>query len=157
MPSIYRPKDSVIEPVSDVCAGANIDTKVHTLNDPVIDNQKEWAGRRKGQPSNILLPATRRWLDTLPIEFRPGALAAQFPRLANLIAATWNNPGDCGACIYALLHDQRGGRRGFPDDVSKDILNLRMYYVRLHPIVDWVGVKDKDSPRQVWEQEHGKQ
>jgi len=32
-----------------------------------------------------------------------------------------------------------------------------MYYVRLHPIVDWVGEKDKDSPRQVWEQDPGKQ
>jgi len=157
MPSIYRPKHSVVEPESDVVAGANIDTDVQTRNGAIIDDQKDWAGRRKGQPANILLPATRRWLDTLPIEARPVALAAQFPRLANLIAATWNNPGDCGAYIYALLHDQRGGRRGFPDDVSKDILNLRMYYVRLHPIVDWVGETDKDSPRQVWEQERGKQ
>jgi hypothetical protein len=156
MPSIYRPKHSVIAPESDVCAGAHVNTDAHPPHGAITDDQKDWVGRRKGQPANVLLSATRRWLDSLPIEARPEVLAAQFPRLANLIAASWNNPGDCGAFIYSLLHDQRGDRRGFPSDVLKDILNLRMYYVRLHPIVDWVGEEDINSPRQVWEQLHGK-
>ena len=99
--------------------------------------QSVWAGRRKAQPADLLLPATQRWLDSLPAGNRPLALATKFPRIANLIAVNWNNPKDCSALIYSLLHDQRSERRGFPRDVSQDILNLQMYYARLHPIVDW--------------------
>ncbi len=137
MPSIYRPKHSVIAPEADVARGAHIDTEARRPQSTDSDDQTSWVGRRKAQPVEVLLPATRRWLDALPKEIRPRALAEQFPRLANLIAVNWNSPHDCSAFISSLLVDQRGGRRGFPGDVSQDIQNLRMYYTRLHPIVDW--------------------
>jgi hypothetical protein len=124
-------------PETDVAQGAHITTNTHVRQGATSDDQRDWVGRRKAQPADVLLPATRHWLDSLPVESRPLALAKQFPRLANLIAVNWNNPRDCCAFIYALLHDQRGGRRGFPREVMEDIITLRMYYTRLHPIVDW--------------------
>jgi hypothetical protein len=136
MRSIYRPKHSVIAPEADVCEGAHVNTDTH-LAHGAADDESIWAGRRKAQPAQVLLPATRRWLDSLPEETRPRALSGQFPRLANLIAVNWSSPNDCSAFISSLLVDQRGGRRGFPGEVLQDIHNLRLYYARLHPIVDW--------------------
>lgn len=148
MPSIYRPKHSVISPETDVCHGAHINTEALTAQSAISDNQTDWAGRRKAQPADVLLPATRRWLDAMPNEYRPLELAKQFARLANLIASNWNNPRECSAFIYSLLRDQRGGRRGFPREVMEDIVNLRMYYARLHPIVDWETGIEADNHRQ---------
>lgn len=136
MPSIYRPNDPT---------GANADARSgegRTADAPAdrsgaADDQSIWAGRRKAQPASVLLPATQRWLDALPPDHRPLALVAEFPRIVNLVALNWGNPRDCSAFIASLLHDQRGGRRGFSAPVARDILNLRIYYARLHPIVDW--------------------
>jgi len=137
MPSIYRPKHSVIAPEVDVSRSARVNTDAPQPQSAATDDQTSWVGRRKAQPVEVLLPATRRWLDSLPKEISPRALAERFPRLVNLIAVNWNSPNDCCAFISSLLTDQRGGRRGFPGDVSQDIQNLRLYYARLHPIVDW--------------------
>jgi len=150
VPSIYRPKHSVVAPESDVVHGAHIDTHAPPAQSASSDNQTDWAGRRKAQPADVLLPATRRWLDAVPEEYRPLELARQFARLANLIASNWDNPRDCSAFIYSLLHDQRGGRRGFPSEVMEDIIRLRLYFARLHPIVDWETGVDADRHRQGW-------
>jgi hypothetical protein len=68
-----------------------------------------------------------------------GGSGIRFPRIANLLAANWDNPGDCTAYISSLLHDQRGGRQGFPAEVVQDIHDLGRWYARLHPAVrrDW--------------------
>lgn len=134
MPSFYRPKNPGVASDADVRHGTRFEgaEKPGTANDESV-----WAGRRKAQPADILLPATRRWLDSLPSQNRPNALASRFPRIANLVAANWSNPGDCSAYIFSLLHDQRAGRRGFPKEVIQDIVNLRFYYAGLHPIIDW--------------------
>jgi hypothetical protein len=145
MPSIYRPKHSVLLPEADVAHGAHINT--HETQCGTSNDQSEWVGRRKAQPAEVLLPSTRRWLDSLPVESRPQALVKQYPRLANLFAANWSSPGDCSEFIYSLLHDQRGGRRGFPREVIDDISSLRMYYARLHPIADWEANADRDRYR----------
>jgi hypothetical protein len=145
---MYRPKYSVISPEVDVCRGARINTGALSAQRAVSDNQSEWVGRRKAQPADVLLPATRRWLDAMPDEYRPLELAKQFARLANLIASAWNNPRECSAFIHSLLRDQRGGRRGFPPEVMEDIVNLRVYYARFHPIVDWETGADADRHRQ---------
>jgi hypothetical protein len=137
MTSIYRPKHSVVGPDADTYRSGHVNTHADPTPDAVSDNETTWAGRRKARPVEVLLPATQRWLDALPREIRPGALVQQFPRLANLFAGNWGNPNDCVDFISSLLVDRRGGRRGFPGDVLEDIQNLRLYYARLHPIVDW--------------------
>jgi hypothetical protein len=147
VPSIYRPKHSVIVPEADVAHRAQGNTSPDDLRRATSVDQPDWVSRRKAQPADVLLPSTQRWLHSLPDESRPQALARQFPRLANLIAANWGNTRDCSAFIYSLLRDERGGRRGFPPEVMEDIINLRMYYARLHPIVDWDAGVDAESYR----------
>lgn len=134
MPSFYRPKNPGVASDADVRHGTRFEG---AENPGTANDESVWAGRRKAQPADILLPATRRWLDSLSSESRPNALASRFPRVANLVAANWSNPGDCSAYIFSLLHDQRPGRRGFPKEVIQDIVNLRFCYARLHPIIDW--------------------
>ena len=125
MSSIYR-QDPPIRKVEARRSG-------RTKEEPI----DEWEGRRKAQPANVVLPATRRWINSIPPEYRPQTLPIRFGRIANLIAASWDNPKDCTAYISSLLHDRRGGRKGFPPEVVQDLRDLRVYYAALHPLVVW--------------------
>lgn len=136
MPSIYRPKHSVTIPEADTCATRD-DARAQPSPQPGIHGESEWAGRRKAQPAQAILPTTRQWMSAVPPDYRPHSLAIRFPRIANLIAASWDNPKDCTAYLYSLLHDERGGRKGFPVEVQKDLADLRVYYAMLHPIINW--------------------
>lgn len=72
-----------------------------------------------------LLPDTEAWLRAVPGLPYPQALAAQFPRIANALAAARHDPDAMRARFDELLNDHRGGRRGFPFDVMMDLLALR--------------------------------
>ena len=76
-------------------------------------------------------------MNSIPPEYRPQTLPIRYGRIANLIAANWDNPKDCTAYISSLLQDDRGGRKGFPPEVLQDIRDLRVYYATLHPLVVW--------------------
>ena len=142
MSSIYRPKHSVTIPEAETCAPAPGAGRAQGRQRRGAVDDSEWAGRRKAQPAQVILAPTRHWMNSLPPDYRPQSLAIRFPRIANLIAASWDNPKECSAYIYSLLHDERGGREGFPPEVQKDIADLRFYFAMLHPIVDW----DEDGP-----------
>ena len=79
---------------------------------------------RKSQPANIPLPRTKTWFEALPPEVRPCALMRQFPRIANLIAAAWEDLVLFEVCMDSLLTDKRGGRKGFPSDVIAELSAL---------------------------------
>lgn len=96
---------------------------------------------RKSQPVTILLPRTRQWLMALPPAVRPRALAMQFARIANLLCASWEHPPDCRRYINDLLIDRRGGRRGFPKPVAREIQVLSEYYCQLYPYLKASTVK----------------
>ena len=69
---------------------------------------------------------TRLWLNTLPRNVEPKALAAQFPRLANDIANLWLDATACGKFIDSLLFGTRNGTRdGFPYEVAFELLTFR--------------------------------
>ena len=142
MTSIYRQKHSVSVPEADVCLRTQVEADDGSSQDSAADSQVDWVGRRKAQPANVILPVTRRWMNSLPLEYRPQALPIRFARIANLIAANWDNPKDCTAFISSLLHDRRGGRKGFPAEVVQDIHDLRVYYAMLHPIIRWESDTD---------------
>ncbi len=72
-----------------------------------------------------LLPETEAWLRALPGVAYPQALAAQFPRIPNALAAVRHDPQALRERFHELTHDHRGGRRGFPFDVMMDLLVLR--------------------------------
>lgn len=137
MASIYRPKQSVTTPAADARAPRPVNARAPAPQRPRTASETEWAGRRKAQPAQVILTATRHWMNSLPPDYRPQSLAIRFPRIANLIAASWDDPKECTAYISSLMNDQRGGRKGFPMEVQKDIGDLRAYFTMLHPIINW--------------------
>jgi hypothetical protein len=94
---------------------------------------KDWTMRRKAQPAEYLLPAGRRWLDLLPPESFPSALAAHYPRIVNLIALQWDDRSACVRYFRELLFDRRGGRQGFPGPVQRDLRKVCAYWYRAGP------------------------
>ncbi|MBK7793233.1 MAG: hypothetical protein IPO82_01185 [Betaproteobacteria bacterium] len=138
MTSIYR--DFALRPASGygVSSGARVDTHAEfpTALPVIAQDDAKWLPVRKAKPIKVLLPATRAWLDMLRPDVQPRALVTQFPRLANRIAADWRSPEMCRSLLCQLLVDQRGGRRGFPKEVTRDILALWSLYAELHPAAE---------------------
>ena len=99
-----------------------------TSTDVSHDEFQDWSSVRKARPANHLLPVSQQWLERLPHDVCPLALAMQFPRIANLVAMQWNDRRACPAYFEELLIDRRGGRRGFPADVRHDLTKLRDYW-----------------------------
>jgi hypothetical protein len=94
-------------------------------------SSQDWTGVRKARPVNYLLPASMKWLTSLPKEIRPWALARQFPRIANFLALEWEQPESCAAWFDNLLVDQRRDKRkGFPADVHREVRALQGYFHR---------------------------
>ncbi|HEY5310700.1 MAG TPA: hypothetical protein VIK97_19450 [Casimicrobiaceae bacterium] len=90
---------------------------------------QDWASRRRAQPANYMLPASIRRFAELPAALRPVALAARYPRLVNQIAQAWRSPSATHERFDDLLTDHRGGRRGFPQDVQRELVALHDYYI----------------------------
>jgi hypothetical protein len=85
----------------------------------------------------VLLPRTKNWIVSLPEPVRPRALAAQFARIANQLCTAWDDPPGCAAYLAELLIDRRGGRKGFPSAVLRELNVLQAYYVGLYGTFDW--------------------
>jgi len=88
---------------------------------------------RKAAPFDVLLPRTFRWLARLPRDIRPMELSRWSPRIANLLAANWDEPEAMRAYLEDLLLDRRGGRQGFPPNVNSELLAFRSFYQVLFP------------------------
>lgn len=91
-------------------------------------HEADWSSRRKAAPFNRLLRHTLDWADTLPPKVKPLAVMERYPRLANLLAANWQDPLAAGGCLRDLVIDTRGGRQGFPPDVLEDLVILRRFF-----------------------------
>jgi len=87
----------------------------------------ESSNRRRQQPLNQQLPATAKWVATLPTEVQPLALLQSFPRIANALARLWQDDSALTLYLDELLVDRRGGRRGFPPEIQNELLTLRAY------------------------------
>jgi hypothetical protein len=103
------------------------------------------AKRRMSDPANGLLKPTFAWASSLPIEIQPRTLMYMFPRIANLMAAMWQDPNSLRAYVDDLLVDKRGDRQGFPLEVLEELFKLRAHYDELHPgdAVPWGMVNKK--------------
>ena len=95
-------------------------------------DEPDWTSQRKAAPFNKLLGSTSRWAEALPPEVRPHALMAQYPRLANMAAASWEIEKAFRDYLDLLLVDRRGGRKGFPPEILAEFENLRNY--RFHGV-----------------------
>ena len=94
-----------------------------------------FAHMRKHRPVLVLLPRTRIWMASLPPRVRPSCLATQYARIANLLCAVWDNPPECRQYLNDLLIDRRGGRKGFPRPVERELQLLSLYYCVVHPFL----------------------
>ena len=90
-------------------------------------------GLRKADPANYLLPASNRWLKSLPQEVRPIALATKYARIVNLLAQHWDDHDASSTFFDHLLSDRRGNRQGFPVAVKSDIRILQEYFLHSTP------------------------
>jgi len=74
------------------------------------------------------------------------ALLRQFPRIANVVARAWHNAAELQTVLDDLLIDRRGGRQGFPLEVTEELLVLRDYYQGRYPngVSTGAGVDARD-------------
>jgi hypothetical protein len=86
---------------------------------------EDWNWVRKTRPLNQILPATRRWFDSLPAGARPVEMMKTYPRIANRIAFAWRDPLAAQEVLNDLLIDRRGEREGFPPFVMIELMRLR--------------------------------
>ena len=93
---------------------------------------EEHKGRRKAAPANVPLPRTLIWVEGLPSSVKPTALLRQYARIANVFAATWNDPKALSSYMNCLLRDDRGNRKGLPPDILSELLALREYHATLY-------------------------
>lgn len=66
------------------------------------------------------------WLAHLPEDFRPTALAEQFPRIVNRLAQLWIDPGLTQHLLDDLILPRRPDRMGFPPEVMVDLQSLQV-------------------------------
>ncbi len=92
--------------------------------------EKDPRSLRRAFQLNLLLPITSRWVEILPTEIQPRALISQFPRIANIVARSWDDRDSVERYLNELLIDRRSSRQGFPPDVQLELLNLRDYVAR---------------------------
>jgi hypothetical protein len=77
--------------------------------------------------AKLPLLRTLDWVQRLPLSVKPTALPRQYARIANVIAATWDDPNSFGSYVDRLFRNDRGNRKGFPPDVLRELQALREY------------------------------
>jgi len=90
--------------------------------------QPNWDSRRRPpQPTDHAIHGrTVDWILELAPNARPDRLAAAIPRIANALAERWSNPEAAAEYVSDLLIDRRGGRRGFPPEIKKELVMLHL-------------------------------
>jgi len=86
------------------------------------------AERRPPRHADEALTGTaRQWLRRLPARRRPLRLCIAFPRVANTLASHWCDSVQSAVLLEDLLRDRRGGRHGFPPQVTRELRRLREF------------------------------
>ncbi|HWW06800.1 hypothetical protein [Collimonas sp.] len=98
--------------------------------DLIKRQEKNWEHlRRMLGPADLdLQKPTYNWLLSLPTEIWPLWLIKHYPRIANQFADVWLRRSACEKLFAELLLDQRGARKGFPEEVSREIMALKRYF-----------------------------
>jgi hypothetical protein len=104
-----------------------------TLERKPMSSSSESSNLRRLRPLNQQLPATVRWVASLPGEVQPLAMLQTFPRIANALARLWQDDTGLELYLNELLVDRRGGRRGFPPEIFNELLTLRAYHAGRYP------------------------
>jgi hypothetical protein len=109
--------------------------------------EEEYKRRRKAQPVNVPLLRTSDWVERLPPSVKPTALLRQYARIANVLAATWEDPQALNSYMGCLCGNDRGNRKGLPPDVLCELLALQEYYATLdaEELSNWAVVRKRGS------------
>ncbi len=102
----------------------------------LVKSQEDITYPRHREPVGKLLPRTVDWLLALPPRARPHLLAAKYARIANQLCSNWSDAVACRAYFTDLLTDRRGGRKGFPVGIVRELRLLRRYHYLLHRAPD---------------------
>jgi len=98
--SIYRKFDAMRLPSSDLYARREPASKQPESSVTLPQDssrEEEYKRRRKAQPVNVPLLRTLDWVERLPPGVKPTALLLQYARIANVIAATWDDQNAFGS------------------------------------------------------------
>lgn len=91
-----------------------------------------WEAARSplSESDRVVSKLGQAWLQSLPQQVVPQALAAQFPRIVNRFALVWPDPVLTENYFDSLMIDRRGGRKGFPPEVMTELIQLRNHHGR---------------------------
>lgn len=96
--------------------------EVHAINSGFGNWESK---RRKPLPSDRALTGEAMdWVVSLPANLRPHTACEQFPRVVNVVAASWTDLPFSLQVIDHMINDYRGGRRGFPASVQAELQAL---------------------------------
>ncbi|MDO9074302.1 MAG: hypothetical protein Q7U73_13660 [Rubrivivax sp.] len=92
--------------------------------------ETQWAPLRRPERhgDSALTGTSRRWLRQLPPRRRPLRLCEAHPRVVNRIAWCWADASLREQVLDDLLVDRRGGRRGFPAPMVRELQRLREFH-----------------------------
>ena len=128
--SIYRKFDAMRLPSNDLYARREPASKQPESSVTLPQDscrEEEYKRRRKAQPVNVPLLRTLAWAERLPPSVKPTALLRQYARIANVIAATWDDQNAFASYVDGLFRNDRGNRKGLPPDVLLELQALREY------------------------------
>jgi hypothetical protein len=115
----------MLNPYADIAPGVAADPTFAGAPDTTIG----WnAVRRVFLQDTPLHERTFKWLATLPPKVRPMATARQYPRIVNRIGDLWTHCEYTRLFLQSLLNDRRGGRRGLPAVIRRELEALQLYY-----------------------------
>ena len=84
--------------------------------------------RRKSAPTDrALTGAAIDWVIGLPPALRPHTTCEHFPRVINAIADSWPDLAYSLQVLDHMIRDYRGGRRGFPTSVQRELAALHAH------------------------------
>ena len=94
----------------------------------------DWEAASDTIPTEMPLRRTLEWAAKLPDAILPSALMCRYARVANVIAATWEDPKAFRIYMRSLLTDKPVNRREFPIDVLNELIALQRYYDEMAPV-----------------------
>jgi hypothetical protein len=90
------------------------------------------------------LRSTLDWAAHLPDGVLPSALMCRHARVADLIAAMWNDPEALRDYLDVLLSPDGRRRRELAPDIIAELTALQSYYEAMEPITAWGSVGSRD-------------
>jgi hypothetical protein len=94
---------------------------------------EEWEQPDGPLSGEMPLRRTLAWAARLPDDVLPSVLLCHYARVANVIAASWDDPAAFRTYMYSLSTEKVGNPRRFTPDALDELLVLQRYFEELNP------------------------